>query len=148
MSKQVLWLDNDVAYITPYKNALEDLGFTVTVVRSVGEAEFRLKNGPYELMILDVMVPTRDQEEEKGYPPTETDYGHKTGLVFYLHKREELKDSSTRVFVFTVRLDESVKDEFLAAGLPLSNFATKFALRDVNNFLKKMQAILAKEPDK
>jgi CheY-like chemotaxis protein len=147
MSKEVLWLDNDIAYITPYKNALEDIGYTITLVRSVGEAEFRLKSGSYRLVILDVMVPTKDQEEEKGYPPIETDYGHKTGIVFYLRRQNELNKAMSKVFVFTVRLDESVKDEFIAAGLPLSNFATKFALRDVTNFLKKVQAVVH-EPGK
>lgn len=141
MPKQVLWLDNDVAYIAPYRGVLEDIDYQVTSVRTVGEADFRLRNGSYDLLILDVMVPTKGAAEEKDYPPDQTDFGHKTGLVFYLRKRKELEAAGTRVFVFTVRLDESVKNEFLAAGLPLTNFATKFALRDVDDFLKKVQAV-------
>lgn len=141
MSKQVLWLDNDVAFIAPYLKELEEEGYKVTSVRTVGEADFRLRNGTYDLLILDVMVPTKGAEEEKDYPPSKTDFGHKTGLVFYLQRKKELEAARTKVFVFTVRLDESVKDEFIAADLPLTNFATKFALRDVADFLKKIQAV-------
>lgn len=142
MLKQVLWLDNDVAYIAPYRDELEESGYKVTSVRTVGEADFRLRNGKYDLLILDVMVPTKGDEEEKDYPPAKTDFGHKTGLVLYLQKKRELDAAKTKVFVFTVRLDESVKDEFIAADLPLTNFATKFALRDVADFLKKVQLIM------
>jgi CheY-like chemotaxis protein len=142
MSKQVLWLDNDVAYIAPYLSELEDLGYKVTSVRTVGEADFRLRNGAYDLLILDVMVPTKGAEEEQDYPPSKTDFGHKTGLIFYLRKKEELEAAKTKVFVFTVRLDESVKNEFITANLPLTNFATKFALRDVADFNKKIQAVM------
>ena len=140
--KQVLWLDNDLAYIAPYLRELEEIGYQVTSVRTVGEADFRLRSDSYDLLILDVMVPTKGPKEEQDYPPALTDFGHKTGLVFYLRKKQELDAVKTKVFVLTVRLDESVKDEFLAAGLPLTNFATKFALRDVSDFLKKIQAVM------
>src|SRR6185369_15035515 len=143
MSKQVLWLDNDVAYVTPYKEALEEADYCVTLVRTVGEAGRRMHENPYDLVILDVMVPTKSEEEEKVYPPSDTDSGTKTGLVFYRRFRQEFNARQTRVFVFTVILDEGVKKEFLAAGLPLTNFATKLALREEADFLERIRTIMS-----
>jgi hypothetical protein len=44
--------------------------------------------------------------------------------------------------VFTVRLDQGVKEQFLAAGLSKNAFATKMDLRDVDDFLKRIDKIL------
>lgn len=147
MPTQVLWLDNDIAYIKPYKDTLIEAGFDVTVVRAVGEADFRARNNSYDLVILDVMVPTKGSEEEKLYPPEETDFGHKTGFVFYRRVKELLDAAQSKVIVMTVRLDESVKDEFIKVGLPHEHFATKFALRDAAVFLNKVKSVMT-ERDK
>lgn len=144
MSKRVLWLDNDIAYIAPYKEALDSEGYSVTAVRTVHEADACLDEGPYDLLILDVMIPTKEADEERVYQPSVTDYGHKTGLVFYRRNRERLAAAKTAVLVMTVRLDEYVKNEFAESELPAANFTTKFTLRDVNVFLKKINAILKK----
>lgn len=147
MSKRALWLDNDRAYIKPYEDALIGAGYDLTVFRTVGEADSSVRNNSYDLVILDVMVPTKGAEEEKLYPPEETDFGHKTGLVFYRRVKELLDDAQSKVLVMTVRLDESVKDEFIKAGLPNQNFATKFALRDAAVFLNKIKSVMT-ERDK
>lgn len=144
MSKRVLWLDNDVAYVSPYKETLEGEGYSVTVARTVNEAHAYLDGGHFDLLILDVMIPTKEADEEEVYPPSVTDYGHKTGLVFYRRNRERLNAANTAVLIMTVRLDENVKNEFLESELPAGNFATKFALRDVNVFLEKIRSIIKK----
>ena len=141
MAKDVLWLDNDVSFVIPYKEQLEAEGYHVTVVRTVSEASRKVHTYTYDLIILDVMVPTKGEAEEREYPPTETESGHKTGLVFYRRIRSKLP-AHTKVFVLTVMLDESVKAEFLAAQLPAGNFATKFSLRTVKDFRQRVNSIM------
>jgi CheY-like chemotaxis protein len=142
MSAQILWLDNDVAYLEPYVEALKDSGYETTVVATVGEATYRINNGVYNLVIIDVMVPTKSVEEELIFKPEETEYGQKTGFIFYKHIQSQLIQHGTKVLIMTVRLDRDILDEFVHAGLQREQFATKFSLRDVNVFLKRIQSVL------
>lgn len=141
MTKEVLWLDNDISFVTPYKEQLEAADFKVTVVRTVGEAARKAMNFSYDLIILDVMIPTKGEAEELEYPPAETEMGHKTGLVFYRRIKSKIP-THTKVLVLTVMLDESVKEEFLAAELPAKNFATKFSLRTARDFCNRVDSIM------
>lgn len=142
MSKRVLWLDNDAPYLEPYVEALADSGYDATVVTTLSEAEARIKNNQYSLLILDVMIPTKSEEEELNYPPHETDHGHKAGLFFFKRLKSELEYAGTQVLVLTVRLDQRILDEFVEAGLPPLHFDTKYKLREVNVFLDRINLIL------
>ncbi len=148
MTKRVIWLDNDTDYLSPYIDELKDNDFEIRVSKSVLEAETFIKENKYELLILDVMIPTVNEEEEKFYPVKETQYGHQTGLCFYKRMKKVLDEKKTAVLVNTVRLDQQIKDEFQQAGLPKENFATKFALRSTDEFLDKVNSILKKSGPK
>jgi CheY-like chemotaxis protein len=139
--KRILWLDNDTPYIRPYAKALESAGHHVDVVASLSQAE-KLLEKEYDLIIIDVMVPTQNDDEVELYPFLETDFGHKTGLVFYKRTREKLGDKLPKVAVMTVRLDQDIKDEFVKSGLNNDNFLTKYSVREVPDFLKKIESIL------
>ena len=141
MSKRVLWVDNDPAYIRIYVDELIDNSYEVTVVKSVAEAESLVATNSYDLLILDVMIPTVDDKEELDYPPEQTDYGHKTGLLFYKRMKARLEENNTPVLVMTVRLDRDINDEFVQAGLPRERISTKFALRDVGDFMNMVESI-------
>ena len=142
MPKQILWLDNDPDYLEPYVETLTDEGFQVTVASTITEAEKALRESRFDLMLLDVMIPTVSAEEEKAYLPQVTDLGNKTGLLFYRNYKELFRKAKTHVLVMTVRLDKPIMDEFIKAGLPSDRFATKYDLRDVGVFLEKVQFIL------
>ncbi|MGA9773440.1 MAG: hypothetical protein WBV94_30695 [Blastocatellia bacterium] len=142
MAKRVLWLDNDTNFLTPYAEELTDNDFEIQISKSVAEAESLLNESDYDLLILDVMIPTLNDDEEKIYPVKETEYGHKTGLCFYKRMKKVLDEKKTVVIVRTVRLDQQIKDEFRQAGLPKENFVTKFALRRTEDFLEKVNSIL------
>jgi CheY-like chemotaxis protein len=142
MSKRILWLDNDPAYLEPFVEALEDENYSVTVVESLTEAEKSLQQGRFDLMIIDVMIPTLNSMEEMRYRPEETDSGYKTGLIFYKHNREALQKTATHIMVMTVRLDKVIMDEFIEAGLPSSAFATKYEMSEPTNFLDKVRSTL------
>lgn len=142
---RILWLDNDVNYLMPYVEELKREGFDVTVVRTVGEAEFRLddpKGVRYDLLILDVMIPTKNESEEADYPPEETAHGYRTGLVFYRRRKKALAAAGMKILVFTVVLEDEVCNDFTAEGLPEENYATKYSLRDASAFLRRVRSIL------
>lgn len=141
MSRRILWLDNDPAYLDPYVSALAEEGYQVDVVSTVTRAEELLHQRPYVLLILDVMIPTKNSEEELRYQPSQTESGHKTGLRFYIQNGASLSDNKLPVLVLTVRLDKNIRDEFIAAGLPRDCFATKYDLRDISVFLKKITSL-------
>jgi CheY-like chemotaxis protein len=139
MSKRILWLDNDLAQLQPFVEALEDENYSVKTVESLTEAETYLQEAKFDLMIIDAMIPTLNSNEEMRYQPTETDLGYKTGLVFYQHNRDILQKAGTGVIVMTVRLDKAIKDEFIKAGLPGDAFATKYEMAEPVKFLNKVR---------
>ena len=142
MPKHILWLDNDPRYIEPFALILADEGYDVEVATTLTRADYLLKSRRYDLLLLDVMIPTMSEEEEKRYSPEQTDTGYKAGLVFYKVNRELLDANSTHVLVLTVRMDSGILNEFISAGLPPSCFATKYQMTDVGNFLERIRNLI------
>ncbi len=142
MSLRVLWLDNDLANVEPWVETLKDEGFEPDVVETVAEAEKALSTNKYDLLILDVMIPTMNDQEELRYKPEITALGNKTGLLFYKFNKETFEKTGTKVLIMTVRLDKVIMDEFINAGLPKNSYATKYELRKAPVFIKKIQSIL------
>jgi len=135
-------LDNDPAYTRPYVNSLREEGYHVIPVTTVTEAEDFIEKDRADLFILDVMIPTKTEAEEEYYKPEVTDYGHKTGLIFYHRMKDKLRAANTPVLVMTVRLDKPLTNDFVAEGLPQDRFSTKMALCDTPVFLKKVKQLL------
>lgn len=142
MPLRVLWLDNDLANLDPWVETLRDEGYETNVVETVAEAEKELKSSKYDLLILDVMIPTMNDQEELRYKPEITALGNKTGLLFYKFNKEVFERTGTKVLIMTVRLDKVIMDEFINAGLPKTSYATKYELRKAPVFIKKIQSIL------
>jgi CheY-like chemotaxis protein len=142
VSKRVLWLDNDIPYIRPYVNALKAKNYEVDYVASLSRAEGLLLDKSFDLIIIDVMVPTQNDSELRDYPDAETDYGHKTGLVFFNRIKRKLGKGLPPVLIMTVRLDQEIRDEFVNSGLKAESFLTKYDVRDVGDFMKKVNRIL------
>lgn len=139
MPKRILWLDNDSFYIKAYVSALKDRGDVVDVATTVTVADRLLNGNRYDLIIVDAMIPTLNEDEERLFPPEETDRGLKMGVSFYKHV---LQKSDTPVLAMTVRLDETIRNEFENAGLPENAFTTKLAVRTVSSFLEKVDSLV------
>ncbi|MFL6274463.1 MAG: hypothetical protein ACJ74G_04565 [Blastocatellia bacterium] len=147
MPGHILWLDNDPAYLEPYVETLREEKYEVKVVMTVSEAETELQSQPFDLLILDVMIPTKGAAEEARYGPKDTDKGAKTGLLFYLRNKDRLQEVATRVLVMTVRLDEDIVKQFVRSGLSRDCFVTKFEVRDDAVFLNRVEALLGRAHD-
>lgn len=147
MSKRILWLDNDLPYIRPYVNTLRASGYEVNEVVSLSEAETILEQSqiPFALIIIDVMVPTQDESELENYPVEATDFGHKSGLVFYNRIKSRYGQTMPPVAVTTVRLDQDIRNEFIESGLEEKNFLTKYDVRDPADFIRRVRTIIEKK---
>jgi CheY-like chemotaxis protein len=142
MGKRILWLDNDLAYIRPYVNALKAKDYEVHSIPSLSEAESLLGKYKFDLIIVDVMMPTQDKVEVKNYPDVEIDFGNKTGLLFYKRIRGMLGTKLPPVIAMTVRMDQDIKDEFIQVGLRADLFWQKYNVNDITEFLKKIRQVL------
>lgn len=140
--KRIIWLDNEPGYNVPFVLMLKDKGYVVDEATTLTRADYLLKTRRYDLLLLDVMIPAMSEEEEERYSPEETDHGHKAGLAFYRTNRELLDENSTHVLVLTVRIDSSIRDEFVKYGLPPTCFATKITLRDPQDFLERIKNLI------
>lgn len=140
--KQIMWLENDSYWVDIFAEELSCRGYEVDRVEEVLEAEDKLRSHRYDLIILDVMIPVLSKQDEEVYPPDKTDKGRKAGLYFYERMRKNLERSGTKVFVFTIRGDHEVVEEFKKAGLAANSFANKLELRDPSEFVTKVQEIL------
>lgn len=146
MSKRILWMDNDTPYLRPYVKALQKRGYEAKVVASLSEAEALLNSESFDLVIIDVMVPTQTDAEASEYPYVSTDYGHKTGLTFYNRIKKLLGDKLPTIAVMTVRLDQDIRDEFAQSGLSSDHFVTKYNVREASSFIQKIESIMADIP--
>ncbi len=140
--KRVLWLDNDPGYIRPFVMCLQEAAIEVDVARSALAAEKLLEARTYDLVIIDVMIPTSGEEEERVYPPVETQDGHMTGLLFFRRWQKRLREAGTSILVMTVRIDKGIREQFGAEGLARAEFATKMELRNSMDFRRKIVGIL------
>jgi hypothetical protein len=113
----------------------------VAVAKTVTEAE-ELLIEPWSAIILDVMVPTTQEDEERGYSPDLTDHGASTGLAFYLRNRDYFVSAGIPVLVLTVRLDRHLCERFLSAGIHGSSFGTKYELSEPSALLRKLTEVI------
>ena len=139
---RILWIDNDPAYIQPFVIALQGEGFDVKVIKSAARAEAEIGVQLFDLVILDVMIPTINESEEDTYKPSETDDGHKTGLLLFKRVKARLEGNRIPVLVMTVRIDKGITKEFLDAGLPSSCFVTKMDLKETPDFLDRVRSLV------
>lgn len=139
-TKQILWLDNDQGQTRPFVMTLRQGGYAVDSVRSLTEAELLLKSKVYNLLILDVMIPSLSEEEEAKYPPDITLQGRYSGISFFSMWKELLHTMNCKVLVMSVLEGDSKLAEIcFLSGLQPSNVKTKVELRDASVFLKAVQ---------
>jgi CheY-like chemotaxis protein len=144
MSKNILWLDNDPAQIGGHVSFLRDQPepYDIIVAPTITEAEKALADKNYDLLILDAMIPTVSEEEEKAYPPDQTQRGLKTGLAFYIRHQQRLKKVNSKVLVLTARIDPDIKQGFAAAGLAPEHIVEKAEIGKVDDLLEKIEEVL------
>ena len=135
---RILWLDNDTAYMFPYIDVMLAAGFEVDIAKTVTEAGQLLQQHIYSLVILDMMIPIKNEEEESIYSLDSTKGYYETGLIFYINHKAMLRNRLTKVLFLTVRLDDEILRHVIDQGVPRHAFATKLTLRDTSLFLDSL----------
>lgn len=145
--QRILWLDNDEAFVAAFAGRLREI-YDITLRSTVSEAEAAVAQAmsqddkrAFDLVILDVMIPTESPLEDEAYPPDATDDGLRTGLLFYKRMREKL--AGTVFMIFTVRIDKDIKRAFQESGLPPGNFVNKREVPHWPDFERKVRELIA-----
>lgn len=124
MPKRLVWADNDKVFLGPHLLRLQFEGYEVERTFTITKAEQKLRSDKFSLIILDCMMPVTPSEED-AYSAKETNFGKKTGLVFYHRWKEWLASRNVTVLIFTIREDSAIQSKFMNEGLPSRNFMTK-----------------------
>jgi len=141
--ENVLWLDDDTAFMEAHCVGLELAGFRVDRALSLTDGLRKLGgNSQYGLLILDVMIPVGAQEREH-FSPEATDNGKLSGLAFYRLFKRMLAERKTEVLVVTVRDEKEVRDCFVTEGLPDRNYVRKSDIQDVSDLVRKVRDVLS-----
>jgi len=135
-NKRILWIDNDLPALMPYVNGLRADGYEVVTATTITMAKTSLSEHEFDLVIIDMMIPTSEQEELE-YSPMETRFGQDTGLLFGRWIKTHYPHLP--IIALTVRLDSEIRDTFMRFG---TDFRTKVSLRDAFVFLEYINRIL------
>ena len=114
----ILFLDDDVAFLDPYREELEERGYTVHVASSTDDA-FRTvqeRDEVLEAVILDMMMPPG-----RLFEGVETDMGLRTGELFYRKLRS--LQPTVPIVLFTNRNTDHLDGDF--RGDPLCKLFMK-----------------------
>jgi PleD family two-component response regulator len=133
--KKILLIDENVL---DYKNDIDVLEseYKVEAVGFIDTARYLLKRNKYDLIVLDIMMPTLglfDSHLE------ETADGLKTGLVYYEY---ELKQLDTPVLFWSWNTDfkeESKEKEWINCSFLLKDIDERCLIDGVNDFLRELK---------
>lgn len=142
----VLWIDNDAEFLGGYADALTGSGFSVDLVTNLSDAAQSLGTVQYDAVIIDMMIPTRSEDEEHLLPPRDTDFGLNAGIAFYRKYRETFTQSGTRPLFLTTRLDARARTLVEEVGLAARNFSTKMEVREPADLVGRVKALVATHP--
>ncbi len=140
---QILWLDNDKVFLMPFILRLKAEGYTVKQALLLTEGLRELEKNDYDLLILDIMLPVQEQEENL-FPPNDTNSGLESGLLFYKKYKGLAENKGIPIFVFTIREDAPIRNKCLDAGLPPRNYMTKIEGADTAIFLARVKELIEK----
>ena len=138
---KILWVDNDVVFLRPAKLRLKLLGHEVNQATTLTQATIEIETNPYDLVILDLMMPVK-LEEENLFPPSETNNGRKSGLALYRRLKSTLESKKIRSLVLTIREESELKKECLEAGISERNYITKSEISDLSLLADRVKQAL------
>ncbi len=147
----ILWMDGDRTFISPFINRLELQGHTVKQAFTIREAEDLLADpkealgaeGSWDLVLMDVMMSVKpDGNEDRRYSKEKTKAGQRTGVIFYESNRKRIAELGAVAAFLTMRNDREFKDELVDLGVPTDVIMHKMHLADTRDFARWVAALL------
>lgn len=142
MAKTILWLDNDPGSTHSYVQMLRRIGYQVESVDTLMKGEEALGERHYDLLLLDVMIPTRGIAEEARYPPEETKMGYEAGFAFFEKMRDRLHAAGTKVMLLSVRPRADLEERMQRLDPKEVTYQGKIAMRDSRVLAKKIEELI------
>jgi len=108
MVKKILFIDDEPEFVRPQITALEDAGYAVALEMDPDEAVALLQKQEFDLIILDLIMPPRQEDREQG--DQELDYAE-TGMKLHREIRDELGLVDIPIIFLTVVRDQDIRRE-------------------------------------
>jgi CheY-like chemotaxis protein len=108
MTKRILFVDDEPEFVRPQVTALEDTGYEVTLEMDPDRAVTLLQQQKFDLIILDLIMPPRREDKERGYQ--EPDYAE-TGVKLHQEIRDKPELADIPIIFLTVVRDQGIQRE-------------------------------------
>lgn len=135
--KKILIIDDNPQNIQNFIDKVSDCKkYYVETVMSLSDAERSIIMNHYDLIVIDIMMPTqtiRNRDELE------------TGLIFYKKKVEPIIDALKTKILFWSNLREEVYNEFFPEGIPCNTHFLHKNLYNENHLVEKIKSILSEE---
>ena len=132
MNKKILIIDDNPFNCEDYIAPLSE-SFDVTVYMSLRDAKRKVEMYNYDLIIIDIMMPTsgiKDKDELK------------TGLNFYNEELKPLESVKVLQILFWSNLSQKTYDDFFTAHKPDNVDFLHKELRNKNHLFEKVTELL------
>lgn len=119
---RILWVEEEVENkLSDHKIALEMQGYDLQIVYNATEAENRLENGEFDLLLLDIRIDCGDSVKWRAIKKSINN--NMFGLVLL----EEIKNSPyfSKSIVFTNESWEDLKEKLMSLNFPEERFLQK-----------------------
>ena len=110
MAKKILFIDDEPEFVRPQVTALEDAGYEVTLETDPDEAVALLQKQEFDLIILDLIMPPRREDRERG--DQELDFAE-TGVKLHQEIRDRLRLVDIPIVFLSVVRDLDIRGRLM-----------------------------------
>lgn len=132
MNKNILIIDDNPINCMTYINPLKEK-YDVTVVKSLEDAVRKAQMYFYNIIVIDIMMPTRGLKNKDDL---------KTGLYLYQEKLKVLESKNKIKFLFWSNLTQETYNEFFGEKKPTNVDFLHKALKNVSHLYEKVNLLM------
>lgn len=108
---EIMIIDEDIRALSMVRSLKLFYNINVSHFADPQEGIRSIKEGSYKVLLLDIMIPWKEEFEELKCPSIEVDYGNLTGLhiLYYLRKVLELDSQKLKIVMVSARSEAHIK---------------------------------------
>lgn len=135
--KKILIIDDNPQNIQNFIDKVSDYKkYYVEIVMSLSDAERSIIINHYDVIVIDIMMPTQTIKNKDEL---------ETGLLFYKKKVEPVIDAQKTKILFWSNLGDDVYKGFFLEGTPNNTYFLHKNLYNENHLLEKINSILSEK---